>query len=370
MKTTMPTRILMTADTVGGVWTYALELTRALEPYGVEVLLAVMGPPLSDAQRDAARSISNLNLFKSNYKLEWMPDCWSDVKRAGEWLLHLEQRLRPNLIHLNGYAHANLRWNSPTLVAGHSCVFSWWQAVKGDAPPAEWQRYQTEVKNGLRAADLVVTPSAAMLNALNAHYGAIKNACVIPNGRDPQYFKPRTKRPLVLSAGRLWDEAKNIDRVAEIAPRLPWPVLVAGDSQQRDRRVQRNCRWLGSLSERQLQRWFAAASIYALPASYEPFGYTPLEAALSGCALVLGDIDSLREIWGDAAVFVDPGDSGALKTALLDFINNSQHRREMAERAHARALEFTSARMAENYFTLYDELLRLSAVREKFAQCA
>ena len=145
-------RILMTADSVGGVWTYALELTRALQPYGVEVLLAVMGPPLSDAQSAAARSITNLNLFKSNYKLEWMPDCWSDVKHAGDWLLHLENRLQPDLIHLNGYAHASLSWNSPTLVTGHSCVCSWWQAVKADAPPAEWQRYKTEVTNGLSAA--------------------------------------------------------------------------------------------------------------------------------------------------------------------------------------------------------------------------
>ena len=45
----------MTADTVGGVWTYALELTRALQPYDVEVLLAIMGPSLSASQQDDAR---------------------------------------------------------------------------------------------------------------------------------------------------------------------------------------------------------------------------------------------------------------------------------------------------------------------------
>ena len=79
-----PKTILMTADTVGGVWTYALELTRALQPFGVEVKLALMGPPLTPAQRAEAGEISNLCLFKSDYKLEWMPDCWSDVKRAGD----------------------------------------------------------------------------------------------------------------------------------------------------------------------------------------------------------------------------------------------------------------------------------------------
>ena len=363
-------RILMTADTVGGVWTYALELTRALQPYDVEVLLAIMGPSLNASQQDDARSLPNLSLFKSNYKLEWMPECWPDVKRAGDWLLHLENRLQPDLIHLNGYAHANLPWKNPTLVAGHSCVFSWWQAVKGDTPPVEWQRYKTEVQNGLRAADLVVTPSTAMLRALNQHYGPLSHARVIHNGRTPEHFKPRQKRPFIMSAGRLWDEAKNINRVAEIASELPWPVAVAGEFQQpgeatRNEALAKQCRWLGSLPESQLQRWLTAASIYALPALYEPFGYTPLEAALSGCALVLGDIESLREIWNDAAVFVDPHDSKALKQELLGLIDNSRRRKEMAQRAYERGLEFTSARMAQNYLAVYEELLQ-----EEFARCA
>jgi glycosyltransferase involved in cell wall biosynthesis len=242
--------------------------------------------------------------------------------------------------------------------------------VKGDTPPDEWQRYKIEVQNGLHAADLVVTPSAAMLRALNEHYGPISDARVIHNGRNPEEFQLRLKRPLILSAGRLWDEAKNIHRVAEIASELPWPVLVAGEFQHPDQPtrhsfVARECRWLGSLPESQLRRWFAAASIYALPALYEPFGYTPLEAALSGCALVLGDIESLREIWNDAAVFVDPNDSKALKRELLGLIENPKRRKEMSQRARERALEFTSARMAQNYFAIYQELLQ-----EEFARCA
>src|SRR5690349_7692745 len=365
-------RILMTADTVGGVWTYALELTRALQPYDVEVLLAIMGPSLSPSQRDDANGLPNLSLFKSNYKLEWMPDCWSDVKRAGDWLLHLENRLQPDLSHLNGYVHANLPWQNPTLVAGHSCVYSWWKAVKGETPPAEWQRYKTEVHDGLHAADVVVAPSSAMLRALDTHYGPLDDARVIHNGRNAEQFTPRRKRPFVLSAGRLWDEAKNINCVAEIAAELPWPMLVAGEFQHPDRParhsfIARQCRWLGSLHESQLRRWYASASIYALPALYEPFGYTPLEAALSGCALVLGDIESLREIWGDAAVFVDPVDSTALKHELVGLIDAPQRRAEMSRRARERAQEFTSARMAENYLAVYEELF---AKREEFAQCA
>jgi glycosyltransferase involved in cell wall biosynthesis len=368
----------MTADTVGGVWTYALELTRALQAHGVEVQLALMGPPLTAAQRADADKLPNLSLFKSDYKLEWMPDCWADVKRAGDWLLHLASRLDPDVIHLNGYAHASLPWRGPILVAGHSCVFSWWQAVHGCEPNGEWQRYQREVTNGLRAADMVVTPSAAMLNALKTHYGKIENSRVIPNGRDTQSFKPGEKQPFILSVGRLWDAAKNIGGVAELAAELPWRVCLAGEvtaPQQSEQQpaFSEQCEALGPLSEAELRDWFGSASIYALPALYEPFGYTPLEAGLAGCALVLGDIESLRETWDGAAVFVDPRDRAALKTEILRLIENDRYRYEMACRAHMRALQFTPERMAQDYLDAYSELLaqvRPLRREETFARCA
>src|SRR5215207_31233 len=79
-----PKRILMTADTVGGVWTYALELARSLAPHGVEIELASMGSRLSGEQRTEARSIPNLTVYESSFKLEWMEDPWRDVRAAGE----------------------------------------------------------------------------------------------------------------------------------------------------------------------------------------------------------------------------------------------------------------------------------------------
>ena len=145
-------RVLMTADTVGGVWTYALELCEGLGRRSVAVTLATMGPAPSDEQRAAAARISNLELVESRSKLEWMEDPWADLKAAGDWLLHLEAAVEPDLVHLNGYALAALPWTRPVLVAGHSCVLSWWQAVHGEAAPAEWSRYREAVARGLRAA--------------------------------------------------------------------------------------------------------------------------------------------------------------------------------------------------------------------------
>src|SRR5205085_4727696 len=88
-----------------------------------------------------------------------------------------------------------------------------------------------------------------------------------------------------------------------------------------------------------------------------PFGLGILEAAASGCALVLGDIPSLREIWCDAALFVDPGDPSDLADALRYLIGNSWERDRLATVARQRAGKFTRARMAAQYAALYRTLL-------------
>ena len=171
----------MTADTVGGVWCYAVELIRALEPHGVEVLLATMGEPVSPEQRKEIAGLENVELAESSYKLEWMDDPWRDVAAAGEWLLELESHFAPDVIHLNGYAHGALPWSAPAIVVGHSCVLSWWEAVKGEPAPACWNEYREAMRRGLQAADHVIAPTGAMLNSMVEHYGPFAGARIIPN---------------------------------------------------------------------------------------------------------------------------------------------------------------------------------------------
>src|SRR5437868_512430 len=201
-------KLLLTTDTVGGVWTYAVELARALRPHGVEVALATMGAALRPDQRAQVEALDNVHVHESEYRLEWMQDPWEHVRRAGEWLLELEASFGPDVVHLNSYAQAALPWESPVMVVGHSCVLSWWRAVKREAAPPAWDRYGHEVRRGLQAADVVVAPSAAMLDELRRQYGPLKEARVIYNGRAGERFAPAVKEPFVLSAGRLWDEAK------------------------------------------------------------------------------------------------------------------------------------------------------------------
>src|SRR5215217_7766401 len=216
-------RVLMTADTVGGVWTYALDLADALVPHGIEVELATMGRPLDHDQRAALARSAVAGLHESQFALEREQHPWDDVDRAGAWLLELEDRLGPDLVHLNGYAHGCLPWQTPVLVVAHSCVFSWWEAVKHEPPQPEWTRYRDSVEAGLRAARAVVAPTQAMLEALERHYSFRTTAIVVHNGRSLA-TQARDKEPFVLGTGRFWDEAKNVaalQRVRAVACRPP-----------------------------------------------------------------------------------------------------------------------------------------------------
>ncbi|MGA1874855.1 MAG: glycosyltransferase family 4 protein [bacterium] len=351
-------RILMTADTMGGVWTYALELIKALGEYQIEVNMATMGAPLRRDQRNEVEDIPHLNIFESRYKLEWMDNPWEDVELAGHWLLSLEEAVQPDLIHLNGYVHGALPWKSPALVVGHSCVASWWMAVKGHPMPETWGKYLQEVRCGLRATPLVIAPTRAMLSILEQHYGPLGKTKVIANGRSPSLFRPDKKNPFILSAGRIWDEGKNIMALDRIAPYVPWPVYVAGEGEHPNEKASpsSHVHLLGHLSHHHLSSWLANASIYALPARYEPFGLSALEAALAGCALVLGDIPSFREIWQDAALYVDPGDQEDLITAIHHLIDDKDFRQTMALKARNRGLVFTPKNMARQYLSVYQEL--------------
>ena len=360
--TPQPLRVLMTADTVGGVWQCALELSRALIARGACVTLATMGGLPDREQRREAAGISGLDLRTSHYKLCWMEDPWDDVHAAGEWLLSLAHEVQPDVVHLNDLGHGDLPWPATVLTVGHSCVLSWWRAVHGEhAPEPQWTRYRRRVAAGLHASQMVIAPTRAMLSSLQEFYGPLRNTRVISNGRNSR-AEARAKRNFIFAAGRVWDEGKNLRALAEVAARVPWPVCIAGSAHAPHRDPEQegtgflNVHMLGQLGPDAMRRWFGKASIYALPACYEPFGLSVLEAAGAGCALVLGDIDSLRETWDGAALFVPPDDRDALAEALQRLISDDALRARSMARAHRRAAHLTPQAMTDAYLDTYEEL--------------
>jgi glycosyltransferase involved in cell wall biosynthesis len=353
-------KILMTADSLGGIWTYACELAKCLDQYGIEVHLACMGKLLSADQLLLVKDIKNLSIHSSSYKLEWMKDPWEDIEKAGNWLLELEKYIQPDIIHLNNYVHGNLNWHAPVVMVAHSCVFTWWKSVKGENPPEDWNFYFKKVKEGLQTADLVVGVSQHYLNEIIDTYGPLKLFRVIHNGLNPDDYFIQEKKAMIFGMGRVWDEGKNLKMLSLISEKMEWPVYIAGSLSLPDNEAQNsNEIFLGQLNPNQIKYCLSEASIYVLPAKYEPFGLSALEAALSGCALVLAKIPTLHEIWGDAAVYFDVQNSEELELAVNTLIEDKNLLKKYRKKVFERAQKYHISKMTASYMEAYQQIIHV-----------
>ena len=366
--------ILVTTDTVGGVWSYTRELVTGLVARGVRVTLVSFGGVPSRSQRSWLSGLSGIKFYPTSFRLEWMQDSAEDVSESCAYLSRVVAECKPDLLHLNQYCYGSLNTTLPKLIVAHSDVMSWNQEVRGVRPDDAWARwYRGIVGQGLADANKVVAPSRWMLSRVEDCYGPQERSCVVYNGRTPALFQPfAEKQNFAVSAGRLWDEGKQMGLLLQLK-KSSLPIHLAGavslggeagDSSWRGFRKPAHVHYEGALSHSEMRELLSRAAVYIATSKYEPFGLAPLEAALSRCALVVNDIPTFREIWGDAALYFRKNDAVSLSEVLEQVDSSPELRREYANRAYHHALErYTAYQMVDEYLELYSALLerRVSA---------
>ena len=379
-------KVLLTTDTVGGVWQYSLTLAAALRQRGVAVDLAVVGPPPSTAQFAAALAVPGLDCHVYPCRLEWQPGCAVDLAESAAWLGDLAGRLRVNVIHSNQFAYGALRVGVPVIVVAHSDLLSWHAACDPltNATDPAWRDhltvYRTVVTAGLAGAAAVVCPSHVMAADLAAHYAGGRRARVIYNGVARDDLSPRPPRLKgageiwsssspslgagerslrVLGVGRLWDRAKGLDWLVEaVGDGLPGVEVavagaLAGPDGSSEATLPPGIRALGPLGHADLLAVMAQADLYVGLSRYEPFGLAPLEAATQGCALLLRDLPTFRELWGDTATYCRS--VAEVRAALLAAAAAST----LPRCATTRAARYSVTRMTTNYLRLYSAVARV-----------
>ncbi len=355
-----PIHILMTADAVGGVFTYARDLAKGMSGEGVRITLAMLGPKANEEQKRSVRAISGLRLIETGLPLDWTAAEPAALRRAAAGVAELAWTVRPDLIHLNSPAlAATVRYPAPVIGVCHSCLQTWWQAVKGGDLPANF-RWRTEtLADGYRRCDALVAPSAAFAAATAAAYD-IPPPEVVRNGRFPTTgsIAPGSEMT-VLTAGRLWDEGKNLRALDAAAAALPVPISAAGPTVGPNGETidLRNIRPLGVLNDVALGRKMAASAVFATVARYEPFGLAVLEAAQAGCALVLSDIPTFRELWQNAALFVPADEPSAIAAGVRALFADPEQMIRHRRAAQRRARRYDAATMTQNMRAVYDRLL-------------
>lgn len=357
-------RALLTTDTIGGVWTFTKELATGLLQKGNQVALVSFGGSASAEQTRWCSAIrskygSRFRFDSSSTPLEWMPANDSVHVNAEPLLLRVANDFSPEILHSSQFCFGSFPLAIPRLITAHSDVLSWAAACrpKGLDESTWLAHYRLLVQRGLDLADAVVTPTAWMMRELRRYFPVRCETHVIPNGRSIDVrteSQPRTLQ--AVSAGRLWDEAKNVAILSKVG--CPLPVKIAGCACQEVLEAPNsssNVTFVGALCEDDLLAVFRQSSLYLATSIYEPFGLAPLEAALCGCAVIANDIPSLREVWANGALYFDGADT---LTRTLAALAKSPALLECARQASMhRAKQFTRARMVESYIVLYNHLI-------------
>lgn len=336
-------KLLITTDSVGGVWRYAVTLAASLAARGLPSVLAVLGPDATAAQvRDAP-----VRVIQTGLPLDWTAADPAALHGASAGLAALASSLGVAGVHLHAPALiGTVRWPVPVVAVTHSCVATWWDAVRGGVrdPDLAWRIAATRA--GLYAATAVIAPTAAHAADTRRIYGPVP-ITTVHNGAVP-VTTAAVRAPAILTAGRLWDEGKGVAWLDRAAPSMAVPVRAAGPVQGPMQgpvggRVRfANLDLLGTLDPAAMAQAMAEATVFASLSAYEPFGLAVLEAAQAGCALVLRDIPSARELWDGAAVFV--AEEGALVPALHLALRDSA---TWGAQAQARARRYTVSAMVD-----------------------
>lgn len=129
-------------------------------------------------------------------------------------------------------------------------------------------------------------------------------------------------------------------------------ILAGGRGWHDDDIVKKACetpgvRWLGHVSGEKYRELLESATIFALPSLYEGFGLPVLDAMKAGVPVVISDRGSLREVAGDAAVYIDPEDVDSIAKGLSRLLNDEQLRSELWKKGHTQATKFSWERTVD-----------------------
>ena len=350
--------VLMTTDAIGGVWQYSVDLAKELRARGAAITLAVVGPPPKPDQKAVA---ADLDILVTGLPLDWTADTREQVLDAGRALGQLAERLRPDIIHLNSPAlAAGAIFPAPVVGVCHSCVATWWEAVRSDPLPESFIWRSDLTGQGYEVADLLLAPSASFAEATAQFYDLATPPLVIHNGRRAPEINP-IESPLSagFTAGRLWDEGKNLATVDRAAARTLTPISAAGplSGPNGERAEYRHLRLIGSMNEREIEQQLSRKPIFISTARYEPFGLAVLEAAQFGCALVLSDIPTFRELWNGCAIFIHSDDDTSAAKAIDILIQNPDLRSHLGHKAMARAALYSVEAMCDGVMAAYRSVL-------------
>ena len=225
-----------------------------------------------------------------------------------------------------------------------------------------------------RRADAVIVSSSFTAGEVERQLGVARERIVVcPHGAPD--WAPRRETPAtgyVLFFGTL-EPRKNISGLLDAYERLITTgrdvapnLVLAGRATDAARswleRIARpplagHVRYVGYVDRSERRELYAGARLLVQPSFEEGFGITVLEAMSLGVPVVAARRGSLPEVAGDAAVFVDPDDSGDIARGIGRLLHDERAAAECAAKGLARAQAFSWRTTARTVYQTYRQAI-------------
>ncbi|MEY0832282.1 glycosyltransferase family 4 protein [Providencia alcalifaciens] len=291
-----------------------------------------------------------------------IPDEFSDI--SVKFTSRFLERYRDVKCNIDGIFHSSyyrLPYNRKLKVITTVHDFTYEKYVSG---PAKW--VHTWQKNrAIKNSDLVICVSQNTANDL-MQYCPIDSSKirVIHNGVSSSYFsipelQTSNSNNVIFVGAR--NGYKNfgyaIKSIAHI-PHLNLHIVGGGilnknEKQLLDKYLPNRYKWLGRLSDQELNIAYNSAYALLYPSSYEGFGIPILEAMRAGCPVIAVNISSIPEVAGDAAILVNSPSIDSFVEALK---NIPLLREELILKGFNQVNKFSWERCFEETLSVYNEL--------------
>jgi len=234
----------------------------------------------------------------------------------------------------------------------------------------------TELYNDvLENAGKVIFVSNALLNKAKSLGYSGSNSVVIPNGIEPDLFKPldkeKIKRELELNkkvvgfVGGL-KPIKRADKFSEIfeniSSKQEVEFLVVGDGELR-KKVEKECeqknlnvKFVGRVPNDEVPYYMNAMDVMILPSRNEGFGSVIIEAQACGVPVVGSSNGGIPEVIGDGGIVVEEGEDFEKRfaEAVVEMLKNPIERGYLRERT----LGFSWENIVKREVAVYEEVLK------------
>lgn len=111
----------------------------------------------------------------------------------------------------------------------------------------------------------------------------------------------------------------------------------------------------GYVSDEQKRVLMSMAEVFVFPSYFEGFGLPVIEAMACGAPVISTNMTSLPEVGGNAAVYINPGDSEMLRDKLEMILSDNGLKEDLRKRSLSRAQEFSWDNTAKNMERVFEQ---------------